>query len=53
MSPFIFRINKDAGCALFDADGGMWRYHAIQNILEYLESSLSEEIEEGYISIIA
>ncbi|MGV3085066.1 hypothetical protein [Enterococcus dispar] len=53
VSPFIFRINKDGFCALFDADGGMWRYHAIQNILEYLESSLSEEIEEGYISIIA
>ncbi len=52
-SPFIFRINKDGACALFEADGGIWKNYAMANIKEYLEMELSEEIQEDYLSIIA
>lgn len=52
-SPFIFRINKRGDCALFEADGGIWRHEAMANVKEYLEGELSEEIEAGYLTIIA
>lgn len=52
-SPFIFRINKRGDCALFEADGGIWRHEAMGNVKEYLEGELSEEIQEGYVTIIA
>ncbi|MCD5204534.1 hypothetical protein IV286_05935 [Enterococcus faecium] len=52
-SPFIFRVNDRADCALFDADGGLWKYEAMNNIKEYLATALQEEIEDGFIKIIA
>ena len=52
-SPFVFRINKRGECALFEADGGIWRHEAMTNIKEYLENELSEEVEAGYLTIIA
>lgn len=52
-SPFIFRVNDRADCALFDADGGLWKYEAMNNIKEYLATALKEEIEDGLIKIIA
>lgn len=27
-------------CALFEADGGAWKLHAMENIQEYLEEQL-------------
>lgn len=41
-SEFIFRINNEPGCALFEADGGLWRIEAINNVRLYLEKELSE-----------
>ncbi|QPB60520.1 hypothetical protein [Enterococcus faecalis] len=52
-SPFIFRVNDRADCALFDADGGLWKYEAMNNIKEYLTTKLQEEIENDLIKIIA
>ena len=49
---FIFRINKDGDCALFEADGGIWKNHAIDSIKEYLFAALEKEVEQGYITII-
>lgn len=51
-SPFVFRIDKEGRCALFEADGGMWRNHAIENIVNYLYEELIDEIGSGYVSII-
>lgn len=51
-SPFVFRIDEDGGCALFEADGGMWKNHAIENVAEFLKDSFKEEIESGFITII-
>lgn len=52
-SQFVFRINGDGDCALFEADGGLWKYHAMVSIKEYLEEALEEEIVASRIKIIA
>ncbi|MBP2621144.1 hypothetical protein ACVRXQ_12005 [Streptococcus panodentis] len=39
-SQFIFRINKLADLALFEADGGKWQLEAISNIASYLTKEL-------------
>lgn len=52
-SPFVFRINKRGECALFEADGGIWRHEAMANVKEYLAGELLEEIEAGYLTIIS
>ncbi|GGC88247.1 hypothetical protein [Enterococcus wangshanyuanii] len=49
---FIFRINKHGECALFEADGGIWKNHAIDQIKEYLTSALKDEVGSGQITII-
>ncbi|MGF2943235.1 hypothetical protein [Enterococcus xiangfangensis] len=53
VSAFIFRINKDGACALFEADGGMWRSYAMESIKEYLEMELHDEIAANHLTIIA
>lgn len=39
-SEFIFRLNKSAEMALFEADGGAWRNIAVSSIKEYLVENL-------------
>ncbi len=45
-SSFIFRMKEakyeGIQCALFEADGGMWKLHAMENIKEYLEEQLND-----------
>ena len=40
-SQFVFRINKSANLALFEADGGKWQLEAISNIADYLTKELA------------
>lgn len=49
-SQFIFRINKMANLALFEADGGKWRLEAIDNIARYLAKEL---VDNNKITILA
>jgi len=42
-SQFIFRIDKNAELALFNADGGKWRLDAINNVAKYLKAQLAEQ----------
>ncbi len=49
---FIFRINDRGECALFEADGGLWKYHAKESIENYLSDALSELINKNKITII-
>ncbi|MGF2943018.1 hypothetical protein [Enterococcus xiangfangensis] len=53
LGAFIFRINKEGNCALFEADGGMWRSDAMESIKIYLLDELQEEFSEGLLTIIA
>lgn len=41
-SRFVFRMQNGPRCALFEADGGMWRNEAMTNIKEYLVHKLGE-----------
>ena len=41
-SNFVFRIDKCAEMALFEADGGMWVSEAKQNVANYLTKELTE-----------
>ncbi|MBO6419920.1 hypothetical protein [Enterococcus gallinarum] len=52
-SLFVFRINKIGACALFEADGGIWKHTAMENIHEFLNSELDELIKEEVVTIIA
>lgn len=40
-SQFVFRVNKLANLALFEADGGKWQLEAISNIASYLTKELA------------
>lgn len=51
-SQFVFRINERGNCALFEADGGLWKYHAKESIHEYLKTELEELIDQEKITII-
>ncbi len=53
-SAFVFRVKQDKydddiKCALFEADGGAWRAHAMCNIKDYLTAALADV--EGYTII--
>ncbi|WP_312070414.1 hypothetical protein [Anaerotignum propionicum] len=43
-SLFVFRMREGGKCALFEADGGEWKEAAKQNIFDFLEYELAEEI---------
>lgn len=51
-SEFILRLNKDGHVGLFEADGGVWKHHAIHSIAEYFKTELAEEIAAGGIHIL-
>lgn len=53
VSEFIFRMRRGPQCALFEADGGAWKLHAMKNIKNYLISNLEEEINADKIVVIA
>ena len=40
-SRFVFRVNKSANLALFEADGGKWKLDAVKNISDYLKTELA------------
>jgi len=41
-SNFVFRINDKPGCALFEADGGLWKNTAMTNVKKFLQQELKE-----------
>lgn len=53
-SAFIFRMREsDRGgvsCAIFEADGGAWKYEAMHNIAAYIREEL-EEMKERFTVI--
>ncbi len=49
-SDFLLRV-KDDQVGLFEADGGMWKLQAKENIKEYLELKLEDLIDDGKVVI--
>lgn len=52
-SDFIFRMRKGMEAALFEADGGAWKNEAMNNIKNYLDKKLDDEIQTGHVTVIA
>ncbi|MGG1137182.1 hypothetical protein [Bacillus mycoides] len=52
-SKFVFRMREGAHCGLFEADGGAWKLEAMNNIKEYLNKELAQEIESNKAFILA
>ena len=46
-SEFILRLDDNGKIGLFEADGGIWKMEAKDNIKAYFEDSLSEEVMMG------
>lgn len=51
-SLFILRMREGGQCALFEADGGLWRETARQNIRDYFEFELAEMVEAQKVVIL-
>ncbi|PEM89493.1 hypothetical protein [Bacillus toyonensis] len=52
-SKFVFRMREGVLCGLFEADGGAWKLEAMNNIKEYLNNELAQEIESKKVFILA
>ncbi|EUJ47264.1 hypothetical protein MCOL2_18454, partial [Listeria fleischmannii FSL S10-1203] len=52
-SQFIFRFREGMKAGLFEADGGAWKNKAIQNVANYLNEQLADEVKNEKVTIIA
>lgn len=51
-SLFILRMREGGQCALFEADGGLWRETARNSIRDYFEFELAEMVNEHKVVIL-
>lgn len=51
-SLFILRMREGGQCALFEADGGLWRKTARKNIRNYFEYELEKMVSEHKVVIL-
>lgn len=50
---YLLRVNKDGDVALFEADGGRWRFEAQRRIVEYISARSSYfNLDEDSVSIV-
>lgn len=49
---YLLRAQDGGQLALFEADGGMWKYEAACNVVEYLQDELDGEIVDGLVVVI-
>lgn len=52
-SDYLLRVDKDKGVGLFEADGGVWKLEAKQNIAEYFGRELKDLTDSGNVVILA
>ena len=51
-SEFILRLNEDGDIGLFEADGGIWKMEAKDNIKAYLEEHLRDLVDDGFVIVM-
>ena len=51
-SEFLFRLDEKGDVGLFEADGGMWKLKAKENIQAHLASGLQDEINNGSVVVM-
>lgn len=49
---YLLRAREGGELALFEADGGAWKYDAQKKVVKYLEENLKDMIENGEVVII-
>jgi hypothetical protein len=52
VSEFILRLDEQKGVGIFEADGGIWKMEAKDNIQKYFEEKLAQEISEGEVVVM-
>ena len=52
ISEFILRLDEQKGVGLIEADGGIWKMEAKDNIKKYFEDQLWKEINEGQVVVM-
>ena len=52
ISEFILRLDEQKGVGLIEADGGIWKMEAKDNIKKYFEDQLWKEIHEGQVVVM-
>lgn len=48
---FLIRVDNNCRVALFDADGGAWRYQCQESIRDYLKEEFSREIDDEKVIV--
>lgn len=48
---FLLRVDNNCRVALYDADGGAWKYQCQQSIIEYLYETFKDEVIAGKVII--
>lgn len=51
-SEFLLRIDEDGRIGLFEADGGVWKLEAKQNISKYFENQLKDLIDDSKVIVM-
>ena len=51
-SEFLLRVDASRGIGFFEADGGVWKLEAKQNIAQYFEEKLAPEIAAGKVVVM-
>lgn len=51
-SEFILRLDNDGRVGIIEADGGIWKLEAKQNIVDYFNSALHEVIQSGRVVVM-
>lgn len=51
-SEFILRLDENGRIGLFEADGGIWKMEAKDNIANYLSEHLFEQVESGLVIVM-
>lgn len=49
---FLLRVRDGGQMALFEADGGVWKSYAQKSVMDYLESSLADEIKNNDVVVL-
>ena len=52
VSDFILRLDDEGRVGIFEADGGIWKMEAKDNIRDYFEHELREEVEAGAVIVM-
>ena len=52
MSDFILRLDNEGEVGIFEADGGIWKMEAKDNIKNYFEHELREEVDAGAVVVM-